>query len=164
MASTREAPNPLRPYYIPPSVGLPPDPLPAGHHSVAGRGGGSSYSATTTLPSRSTLSSSARGLFSDLDYSDYLSSGSPSATEVAKKLLDQALWKYTSVLLAHPFEVAKTVLQCHLVDAAENGRGVAVTRRPPADRASNLYDDDVRHLYLYIYLYIWIHSLSFCMG
>ncbi|KAI9885151.1 MAG: hypothetical protein M1823_003038 [Watsoniomyces obsoletus] len=134
MASTREAPNPLRPYYIPPSVGLPSDPLPS---APGVKGSSSSYNSGATT--RSTLSSSARGILSDLDYSDYLSNSSPSATEVVKKLVDQALWKYTSVLLAQPFEVAKTVLQCHLAD-----EGV-VNRKPPpgVDKSSILYENDV---------------------
>jgi fusion and transport protein UGO1 len=36
---------------------------------------------------------------------------SPSLVEMVKDLLDQALYKYTSVLLAQPFEIAKTILQ-----------------------------------------------------
>ena len=46
-----------------------------------------------------------------MDYSDYLSSSSPSVTSVIKQLAEQAVWKYTSVFLAQPFEVAKIVLQ-----------------------------------------------------
>jgi len=33
---------------------------------------------------------------------------------MAKKILDQAVWKYTSVLLAQPLDVAKVVLQVRL--------------------------------------------------
>jgi fusion and transport protein UGO1 len=54
-------------------------------------------------------------MLSDLDYSDYLSDASPSAADMMREWLDQALWKYMSVLLAQPFEVAKTVLQCQSV-------------------------------------------------
>ena len=50
-------------------------------------------------------------MLSDLDYSDYLSGASPSLLELAKTLLDQGVWKYTSVFLAQPFDVAKVVLQ-----------------------------------------------------
>ena len=32
---------------------------------------------------------------------------------MAKKLVDQAIWNYTTVLLAQPLEVAKTVLQVY---------------------------------------------------
>jgi fusion and transport protein UGO1 len=49
-----------------------------------------------------------------MDYSDYLSSSSPSAKDVVRQLAEQAVWKYTSVFLAQPFEVAKTVLQVHV--------------------------------------------------
>lgn len=35
---------------------------------------------------------------------------------MTKRLVDQAIWNYTSVLLAQPFEVAKIVLQCRQAD------------------------------------------------
>ncbi|KAL8697258.1 MAG: hypothetical protein Q9201_007210 [Fulgogasparrea decipioides] len=49
-----------------------------------------------------------------MDYSEYLSDTSPSTTATIRALADQALWKYTSVFLAQPFEIAKTVLQVRL--------------------------------------------------
>lgn len=112
MASSRDAPNPLRPYYIPPSIGPPPD-QPLNNNSssppppppVA-----PSYQSRTPKPS---FGSQARDILSDLDYDSYFPDSSPSVAEHAKKLLDQALWNYTSVLLAQPFEVAKTLLQVH---------------------------------------------------
>lgn len=54
-----------------------------------------------------------------MDYSDYLPESSPSSTQVMKGFMEQAIWKYTSVFLAQPFEVAKTVLQ---VQAGSNGQ------------------------------------------
>ncbi|KAI9832104.1 MAG: mitochondrial fusion and transport protein ugo1 [Phylliscum demangeonii] len=117
----REGPNPLRPYYIPPSVGLRPAEPDSVLNSTRSTGGGygggggnlGGKGAPTTTTSSQTPLSSARGLFSELDYADYyLPDGSQSVTEVAKKVVDQALWKYASVLLAQPFEVAKTILQC----------------------------------------------------
>lgn len=33
--------------------------------------------------------------------------------------MDQAIWKYTSVLLAQPFDVAKTILQVRIAAASE---------------------------------------------
>ncbi|KAH7353121.1 mitochondrial carrier domain-containing protein [Pyrenochaeta sp. MPI-SDFR-AT-0127] len=102
MATSRDAPNPLRPYYIPPSIGLPPD-LPQNHSSSP-----PTYASRSTKPS---LGSQARDILSDLDYDSYFPNSSPTVAEHAKKLLDQALWNYTSVLLAQPFEVAKTLLQ-----------------------------------------------------
>ncbi|KAF2677639.1 mitochondrial carrier [Lentithecium fluviatile CBS 122367] len=105
MATSRDAPNPLRPYYIPPSIGLPPD-LPQNNSAPAAP----SYSSRTPKPS---FGSQARDILSDLDYDSYFADSSPSVAGHAKKLLDQALWNYTSVLLAQPFEVAKTLLQVH---------------------------------------------------
>ncbi|KAL9598660.1 MAG: hypothetical protein Q9219_004329 [cf. Caloplaca sp. 3 TL-2023] len=46
-----------------------------------------------------------------MDYSEYLSDPSPSSTATIKTLTEQAVWKYSSVFLAQPFEVAKVVLQ-----------------------------------------------------
>ncbi|KAL8998907.1 MAG: hypothetical protein Q9169_002126 [Polycauliona sp. 2 TL-2023] len=99
--------NPLRPYYVPPSVGAtagasprsqPPPNLASKHGS----------SQSTTSPG---FGSSARNILADMDYSDYLSEASPSSTATFKSLAEQAAWKYTSVFLAQPFDVAKTLLQ-----------------------------------------------------
>jgi fusion and transport protein UGO1 len=109
MATSRDAPNPLRPYYIPPSIGLPPD-LPQNNSSTTAL----SHSSRTPKPS---FGSQARDILSDLDYDSYFADSSPSVAGHAKKLLDQALWNYTSVLLAQPFEVAKTLLQVHQANA-----------------------------------------------
>lgn len=103
MATSRDAPNPLRPYYIPPSIGLPPD-VPQNQTSP------SPYSSRNA---KASLGSQARDILSDLDYDSYFPDASPTVAGHAKKLLDQALWNYTSVLLAQPFEVAKTILQIH---------------------------------------------------
>ena len=102
MATPRDAPNPLRPYYIPPSIGLPPD-------TTANNTAPPSHSP----PSKPSFGTHARDILSDLDYGDYLSDNSPSLAEMAKKLVDQAIWNYTTVLLAQPLEVAKTVLQVY---------------------------------------------------
>lgn len=50
-------------------------------------------------------------MFADIDYSDYMSDASPSTIESIRKTLDEALYRYVSVLLSQPFDVAKTVLQ-----------------------------------------------------
>lgn len=107
MSTSRDAPNPLRPYYIPPSIGLPPEPTNA-----------TQPGAPRIPPSSSKANfSSARDLFSDLDYGDYLPErDGNSVADMTKRFVDQAIWNYTSVLLAQPFEVAKIVLQCHLAD------------------------------------------------
>jgi fusion and transport protein UGO1 len=103
MATSRDAPNPLRPYYIPPSIGLPPD-VPQNQTSAA---------AHTSRMLKPSFGTQARDILSDLDYDSYFPETSPTVAGHAKRLLDQALWNYTSILLAQPFEVAKTILQVH---------------------------------------------------
>ena len=135
MSNYTEGPNPLRPYYKPPSVGLP---VEAGSNSPSTHAI-SKHAASIT---KSSFGSSARDILSDLDYSDYISDTNPSSGEIIKKLLDQALWKYSSVLFAQPFEVAKTVLQVQLASSVKDGSTQSVTnddmrRRPDEYR----YDD-----------------------
>ena len=108
MATSRDAPNPLRPYYIPPSIGPPPDvPQTQTVSSLP-----PAFKPPTNT-SKASLGSQARDILSDLDYDAYFPETSPTIAGHAKKLLDHALWNYTSVLLAQPFEVAKTILQIH---------------------------------------------------
>ncbi|KPM44002.1 hypothetical protein AK830_g2528 [Neonectria ditissima] len=110
MASHREGVNPLRPYYIPPTIGPAaeplsksapsPNPFSHGHHATAsGR-----------------YASKARDMFSDLEYKEYLGDPSPSVVQNVKDLIEELMWKYTSVLMAQPFEVAKTILQVRSQD------------------------------------------------
>lgn len=103
--TTRDGPNPLRPYYVPPSI------------SVNDKLSNSAARASNT----SSAAASASTFFSDLDYSDYLSDSSPSSGDAIKRLLDQALWKYTSVLMAQPFDVAKTILQTYVAQDLQDG-------------------------------------------
>jgi len=136
MSSSREGPNPLRPYYIPPSVGLPADPTP---NTTFANSFGSKHVPST---SKTSFGSSARDILSDLDYSEYLSDSSPSAVEVIKGLADQALWKYTSVLLAQPFEVAKTVLEVHVArDGTRSAAAAEDMRRRPGSYRDDMYSD-----------------------
>ncbi|KAL8855666.1 MAG: hypothetical protein Q9178_007677 [Gyalolechia marmorata] len=128
MSATREGPNPLRPYYIPPSVGnttgtasAKPSPSP----KFGGNHGSPSPSATS--PS---FGSSARNILADMDYSEYLSDPSPSTTATIKALAEQALWKYTSVFLAQPFEVAKTLLQVRAPAIERPRKFQAIQTRP----------------------------------
>lgn len=109
-STSRDAPNPLRPYYIPPSIGLPPSDAPASGNTSG----------------RSSFPAAARELFSDIDYEQYIpdrSTGSSGGgdgdgiVDMVRRIADQAIWNYTSVLLAQPFEVAKVVLQCYQADA-----------------------------------------------
>ncbi|KAK4944368.1 hypothetical protein LTR10_016254 [Elasticomyces elasticus] len=98
MQDSRHVPNPLRPYYVPPSIGIEP------------------ISNTTTSASKPPSTSFS---FPDIDYSDYISDGSPSIPASIKSVVDQAFWKYTNVLLAQPFEVAKLILQTRVAQEEE---------------------------------------------
>ncbi|CAD0112249.1 unnamed protein product [Aureobasidium uvarum] len=131
LSTSRDTPNPLRPYYRPPSIGLPP----ADANATSSSAGPSS-----------SLGSSARHVFDDLDYSSFLNDGdSASVADMGRKVLDQALWKYTSVLLAQPFDVAKTILQVRLatqLDAESTLRRrtsarFAVDQYPPSEDDSD---------------------------
>lgn len=111
MSTSREGPNPLRPYYIPPSIGIPQD-LPgatvAGTHGLGIKNG-----------SAASYASSAREMFSDIDYSDYLSDSSPSSMESIQSIINDGFYKYMSILLSQPFDVAKTILQVRSQDATD---------------------------------------------
>lgn len=137
MATSRDTPNPLRPYYIPPSIGLPPEQQQTLNNSTSPP----SFSSRSPKPS---FGSQARDILSDLDYDSYFPDSSPSVAEHAKKLLDQALWNYTSVLLAQPFEVAKTLLQVHQANG-EAPPGLLVNgeelRSRPNSFASGKFED-----------------------
>ncbi|KAF1918734.1 Rrp15p-domain-containing protein [Ampelomyces quisqualis] len=82
---------------------------------AVGGGRGNQAAAASSGPrlSKPSLGSQARDMLSDLDYDAYFPDTSPTVAGHAKRLLDQALWNYTSVLLAQPFEAAKTLLQIH---------------------------------------------------
>lgn len=98
MQDTRQTPNPLRPYYIPPSIGT--DPV-------------ANTTAAASKPSPSAFS------FPDIDYSDYISDGAPSLPASIKSIADHAFWKYTNVVIAQPFEVAKLILQTRVAQDIE---------------------------------------------
>ncbi|KAL0943220.1 mitochondrial fusion protein [Colletotrichum truncatum] len=117
MSTQREGVNPLRPYYKPPTIGESPDPTAAssGPNPFARHAG----NATTGR-----YASKARDIFSDIDYKDYISEPSPSVVQTVKDLVDELLWKYTSVLMAQPFEVAKTVLQVRSHDDVTLGPAI----------------------------------------
>ncbi|KAE8372522.1 hypothetical protein BDV26DRAFT_98131 [Aspergillus bertholletiae] len=127
MSSSREGPNPLRPYYFPPSMGL------------------EAANATSSPPDASSahvFGSSARDLLPDLDYSDYLEN-SPSVSSWIKDALDRALWKYTSLLTAQPFDVAKTILQAYVVPGSQDGQWfLDGHRRQSSGAQSDSYDEE----------------------
>jgi len=130
MTPSSEGPNPLRPYYKPPTIGSLPDSLP----------NGSTYGASAAARSSTTpqsFGSSARDLLSDLNYSEILGDAAPTTGDSLKALLDQAIWKYSSVFMAQPFEVAKTVLQCHLAGSSDmSGGGIG---RSASSRHSSVH-------------------------
>jgi fusion and transport protein UGO1 len=145
MASHNEGVNPLRPYYIPPTIGEPPEALPT-----------PGPRAFTQANSTGRYASKARDIFSDIDYKDYLAEPSPSMIQTVKELLDELLWKYTSVLMAQPFEVAKTIMQVRIQDdlggleaAAAAAAAAEEARQQQANQRINM-DDEVgaasRHL------------------
>jgi fusion and transport protein UGO1 len=106
MMASHEGPNPLRPYYRPPSIGERiSDSMPS---SSLGNSSTSSASKAAASPS---FGSSARDMLSDLNYNDILGEGASTTGESLRSLADQALWKYSSIFMAQPFEVAKMVLQ-----------------------------------------------------
>jgi fusion and transport protein UGO1 len=82
--------------------------------------------------------SKARDILNDLEYKDYLGDNSPSMVQNVKDLIDELLWKYTSVLMAQPFEVAKTLLQVRNQD--ENAALVTPTVEPePLKKRTSTY-------------------------
>lgn len=133
MTTSRDTINPLRPYYIPPSIGVPPP---------------NTSTAAAAAQRTSGIGRSARDLLSDFDYTgQLLDTDGASFTELGRKLFDKAVWKYTSVLLAQPFDVAKTLLQLRLagsgVDVAyAHNHGADRTRYPLTLSGSESEDDD----------------------
>lgn len=136
MSTSREGPNPLRPYYIPPSIGIPQD-VPVstntGTHGVGLKNG-----------SAASYASSARDIFSDIDYSDYLSDTSPSTIESLQKLINETFTNYAGILCAQPFEVAKTVLQVKSQDPLDGTIPTATAesmRKRPSGYRDSLYNE-----------------------
>jgi hypothetical protein len=92
-------------------------------------------------------------MFSDIDYSDYMSDASPSTIESIRKTLDEALYRYVSILLSQPFDVAKTVLQVKRQDgdvdtiATEVVRDGAYSRHTSRDYSEVWKMRSVRELY-----------------
>lgn len=66
-------------------------------------------------------------MFADIDYKEYITEPSPSVTQSVKDVVDDLIWRYTSVLMAQPFEVAKAILQVRSHD------DLAVVAAPDSD-------------------------------
>lgn len=69
--------------------------------------GGNSYD----VASGAKYASKAKHMLNDLDYKGLVGEPSPSVVESARELVDELVWKYMSVLIGQPFEVAKMILQ-----------------------------------------------------
>ncbi|KKZ68878.1 hypothetical protein EMCG_00049 [[Emmonsia] crescens] len=133
MGSSSEGPNPLRPYYVPPSIGLPKSPPNAA----------SGLPVSNALVSKANIRNSTREIFSDFDYSEYLGESSPTISDSIKELIEKALWRYSSVLTAQPFEVAKTILQVYVAqDAQADLAGRDERQRPDQGYRDNYYEED----------------------
>ena len=76
---------------------------------------------------------------------------------MAKRLMDQAMWNYTSIFLAQPFEVAKIILQCHAAGSSTSSLPISssqvnrkryqdgyVDARYDVRTAEEALDDDIR--------------------
>ena len=100
MGGSSREPNPLRPYYIPPSIG----PTQAAQSTQTPRPANSSGSRPTPA-----FSSPARDYLPDIDLDLKTTTGE--AWQYTRTLFDTLVWRYTSVLLAQPFDVSKTILQ-----------------------------------------------------
>lgn len=125
--------NPLRPYYVPPSIGDPskPESAPPPVANPFSAGNSTQYA------------NKARDIFSDIDYKDYIAEPSPSALKTIKDLIDELSWKYTTILLSQPFEVAKTILQVRMQDdlgGAPPNPSTPINRRRKSPQKSTYND------------------------
>lgn len=153
MTSTREGVNPLRPYYIPPRIGEQAESLPRANPFSHPTSNTTATAATTTTAATAAASatakysSKARDIFPDIDYKDHLDELSPSTVESIKQFVDELLWKYTSVLMAQPFEVAKTILQVRAQDdmGGLDASPVADITRPSIATPKTPTYSEVRH-------------------
>ena len=139
MASNGDGVNPLRPYYIPPRIGEQTGSLPRANPFS----NSTTTSTTNATASSAKYASKARDIFPDIDYSDHLDDLSPSTIESIKQFIDELLWKYTSVLMAQPFEVAKTILQVRIQDdlGGLNASPADIVRPSIASPRSSIYGE-----------------------
>ena len=128
MSNLDRGPNPLRPYHIPAPA------MPPSDDGSSRSGAGSPSKHGASLP-RTSLRSSAQSFLSDLDYGDYVSDAAPPVAHMLKTLIDQGMWKYTSVFLAQPFELAKTILQVQDAGAISESQGAEQEKAPRSARS-----------------------------
>ncbi|KAK0925763.1 hypothetical protein LTR91_023620 [Friedmanniomyces endolithicus] len=127
--STSREPNPLRPYsayYREPTIGPPPSASPPPPAHIGRPMAGSAAS----------ISSTARDLLPELDIDLKTSAGE--AWQNTRSLFDTLLYRYTSVLLAQPFDASKVVLQVSLpsssVESTPQRRRADPRRQAHSDR------------------------------
>lgn len=119
--------NPLRPYYRPPTIEERAEPVSIPSSNPFS--GGNSYD----VAGGAKYASKAKHMLNDLDYKELIGEPSPSVVESARELVDELIWKYMSVLIGQPFEVAKMILQAR--DQDEKAALVVATEPeapPPA--------------------------------
>ncbi|KAH8126103.1 hypothetical protein FP744_10009611 [Trichoderma asperellum] len=141
MASLKAEPvNPLRPYYRPPTIEQQAEPVSIPSSNPFS--GGNSYD----VASGAKYASKAKHMLNDLDYKGLVGEPSPSVVESARELVDELIWKYMSVLIGQPFEVAKMILQARDQDEKAAFAVVAEPEATPAphvsSRAGSAFDED----------------------
>jgi fusion and transport protein UGO1 len=136
MSTARDGSNPLRPYYRPPSIGRPQDAPPPTSSGLGLKNG-----------SAASYASSARDMFSDVDYSDYFSEASPSTVESVQSVLNDCFYKYFSILLSQPFDVAKTVLQVRSQGPTQGAARPIEIRSPSSSKRNGGFSDVWRMVY-----------------
>lgn len=124
--STSREPNPLRPYYVPPSVG-----------PTATTSSSQMPTTSRSAPSGS-ISSTARDYLPEIDLD--LKSTTSEAWQNTRSLARALAYRYTSVLLAQPFDIAKTVLQVSLPQSSAAAAVPKKRRTSPRRATSNRYD------------------------
>lgn len=132
MASLKAEPvNPLRPYYRPPTIEQQAEPVSIPSSNPFS--GGNSYD----VASGAKYASKAKHMLNDLDYKGLVGEPSPSVVESARELVDELIWKYMSVLIGQPFEVAKMILQARDQDEKAAFAVVAEPEATPAPHVSS---------------------------
>ncbi|WPG98521.1 mitochondrial fusion and transport protein ugo1 [Acrodontium crateriforme] len=127
--STSRQPNPLRPYYIPPSIGS--------STSANASASQAPYISATAKSSSGNFSRSARDLLPELDLD--LQSSAGEAWSTTRSLFDTLVYRYVSVLLAQPFDVSKLLLQVSLPSSAL--ASVPQSRHVSAQRKASSYSN-----------------------
>ena len=110
MSYQREGVNPLRPYYIPPTIGEGPELIATSGSSNTYNGAGAAAGRAGNMTSRGASYKPGEFII-DIDYRANMNEDALSVARNVKDFIDDLLWKYSSVLMAQPFEVAKTILQ-----------------------------------------------------